>query len=83
MLAYHDSLGFLDHLLHREMLLLISVSRKDGELVELDAVLEGQPGTYTRALVWLAIHANPWILGVHFLDNLIPLSLQIADDETT
>jgi hypothetical protein len=50
-LAYHDSLGFLDHLLHVEMLLLSGISREDGELVELDAVLEGQPGTHAKALV--------------------------------
>jgi hypothetical protein len=33
------------------MLFLSSVSRDDGELVELDAVLEGQPGTYAKASV--------------------------------
>jgi hypothetical protein len=65
------------------MLLLSSVNREDGELVELDAVLEGQPGMYTGAIVWLAIHADPWVLGMHFVNNLVPLSLHIADDETT
>jgi hypothetical protein len=50
-LAYCDLLGFLDRLLHVEMLLLSSVSREDGELVELNAVLEGQIGTHTKASV--------------------------------
>jgi hypothetical protein len=43
-LAYHDSLGFFDCLLHVETLLLSGVSREDGELAELDAVLKRQPG---------------------------------------
>ncbi len=46
-----DSLRFLDHLLHVEMLLLSGINREEGELVELDAVLERQPGTYPRVLV--------------------------------
>jgi hypothetical protein len=37
---YCDLLGFLDRLLHVETLLLSNVSREDGELVELDAVLK-------------------------------------------
>jgi hypothetical protein len=82
-LACCDSLGFLDYLMHVEMLLLSGISREDGELGELDAVLEGQPGTYARAFVWIAVHANLWVLGMHFVDNLVPLSLQIPDDKTT
>ncbi len=50
-LVYRDSLGFLDHLLHVEMLLLSGVSREDIELMELDAVQEGQPGTHAKASV--------------------------------
>jgi hypothetical protein len=33
------------------MLLLSGVNREDGELVELDAVLEGQLGMHMKALV--------------------------------
>jgi hypothetical protein len=36
---HYDLLGFLDCLLHVETLLISGVSREDGELVELDAVL--------------------------------------------
>jgi hypothetical protein len=72
-LAYHDLLGFLDCLLHVETLLLSSVSREDGELGGLDAVLEGQPGMHSKALVRLAIHAKQQILGVHFSPNLVQL----------
>jgi hypothetical protein len=37
---YRELLGFLDCLLHVEMLLLGSISREDSELVELDAVVK-------------------------------------------
>jgi hypothetical protein len=82
-LTYHDLLGFLDCLLHVEMLLLSGVSREDSELVELDAVLKRQPGTNAKAFVRLAIHANPGVLGVHLVHNLVPLHLHLANDETT
>jgi hypothetical protein len=65
------------------MLLLSGVSREDGELVELYAVLKKQPGMYARAMVWLAVHANPRILGMQFMDNLVTLSLQLANDNAT
>ncbi len=58
--------GFLDRLQHVETLLLSSVSREEDELVELGAVLEGLQGMFAKALVRLAIHANPQILGLHF-----------------
>jgi hypothetical protein len=41
LLMYSDMLGLLYCLLHVETLLLSGVSREGGELVELDAVLEG------------------------------------------
>jgi hypothetical protein len=63
------------------MLLLSSISREDGELVELNAVLGGQPGTHAKALVRLAIHANPRILGVHFMHDLVPLHLRLAGNK--
>ena len=44
-LVYRDLLGFLDHLGHVETLLLSGVNREAGQLVELDAVRERQPGT--------------------------------------
>jgi hypothetical protein len=64
------------------MLLLSGVSREDGELVEFNAVLEGQPGTYERALVLLAVCTDPpQILGVHLVNNLVSLSLQLANNK--
>ena len=45
-LMHSDSLEFLDHLLHVETLLLSGISREDGELVELNAVLKRQPGMH-------------------------------------
>jgi hypothetical protein len=50
---HSDTLGLLYQLLHVETLLLSSISREDGELVELDADLEGQPRLWAKALVWL------------------------------
>ncbi len=47
---HSDSLGFLDCLLHVVTLLLSGVSREDGELVELDVVLERQPSCMQRPL---------------------------------
>ncbi len=64
------------------MLLLSGVSRKDSELVELDAVLEGQPRLLTKAFVRLTIHTTPGVLGVHFVHNLVPLRSRLADDKT-
>jgi hypothetical protein len=48
---HRDLLGFLDSVCHVEPLLLRGVHREEGELVELDAVHEGQPGTNARAIV--------------------------------
>ncbi len=78
---YRGPLGFLDRLNHVVMLLLSGVHRKDGQLVELDAVQKKRPGTNANALVGTSIHANPGVLGVHFVDNLVPLGLRIADKE--
>jgi hypothetical protein len=64
---HSDLLGFLDCLLHVETLLFSSISWEDGELVELDAVLEGLPGLHTKAFVRLIIHANPRVLGVRLM----------------
>ncbi len=36
-----------------------------------------------NALVGTSIHANPGVLGVHFVDNLVPLGSRIADNKTT
>ncbi len=63
-LAYHDSLGFLDRLRHVVTLLLNGVNGEDGQLVELDAVQEGRPGTNSNSLAGDIIHADPGILGV-------------------
>ncbi len=80
---HRDSLGLLDCLLHVVMLLFSCVSREDGELVNLNAVYERKPVTYAKALVCLAIHANPWILCVHLVNNPIPLHLRLANNEAT
>jgi hypothetical protein len=78
-----DLLGFLDCLLLVETLLLRGVSREDGELVELDAVLERQPRLHAKAFVRLAIHANPGVLGVHLVYDLVPLHSCLANNKTT
>ncbi len=78
-----SSLGFLDCLSHVITLLLSGVYKKDGQLVELDAVQERWPGTSTRALVGTSVNSNPGVLGVHFVDNLVPLGLRIANDKQT
>jgi hypothetical protein len=82
-LAYSGPLGFLDRLSHVVMLLLSGVRRKDGQLVELDAVQKRRPGTNANALIRTSIHANPGVLGVHFVGNLVPLNLRIADNKAT
>ncbi len=79
---HRDLLGFLDHLLHAETLLLSDISREDGELMELDAVLEGQPRPQAKAFVRLTIHANPRVLAVHLVYNLLPLHLHLANNKT-
>ena len=79
---HHDLLGLLDCLLHVVTLLFSCVDGEDGQLVELDAVQKRWSGTNANALVGSSIHANPRVLGVHLMDNLVPLSLRIADDET-
>jgi hypothetical protein len=49
--------------------------------VELDAVHERKSGMYTKFLVRLAVHANPWILGVHLVNDPVPLHLRLANNE--
>ncbi len=80
---HHDSLGLLHPLLHVVTLLFSCISREDGELVELDAVHERNPGMHAKALVGLAIHANPRILCVHLIHNPVPVSLCLADNKAT
>ncbi len=72
---HSDLLGFLDCLLHEETLLLSGISGESGELVKLDAVLEGQPRLHAKAFVRLTSHTNPWVLGVHLVYNLVQLPL--------
>ncbi len=76
-----DLLGFLDRLRHVVTLLLSGVDGEDGQLVELDAVQEGGPGTNSNSLAGDTIHANPGILGVHLLHNLIPLGLLVPNNK--
>ena len=72
-LMHSDLLGFLDCLLHVETLLLSSVSREDGEHVELNAIHEWDPGFHANPLVGFAVHANPGVLCVHLVYNPVPL----------
>jgi hypothetical protein len=65
------------------MLLFSCVSKDDGELVELDAVHERNPGLYTDSLVGFAIDANLGILCVRLIHNTVPLRLRLADDKAT
>jgi hypothetical protein len=65
------------------MLLFSWVSREDGELVELDAVHERNPGLYTDSLVGFAVDANLGILCVHLVHDPVPLRLRLADDKAT
>jgi hypothetical protein len=51
--------------------------------MELDAVQKGRPGTNANALVGTSIHANPGVLGVHFVVNHVPLGSRIANNEIT
>ncbi len=76
-----DSLGLLDCLLHVVTLLFSCVSREDGELMELDAVHEQNPGFHANALVGLAIHTKPWVLCVHLIHNSIPVCSCLTDNE--
>jgi hypothetical protein len=77
-------LGLLDCLLHVLTLLFSCISREEGELVELDAVHERNPGLHTDSLVaGFAVDASPGILRVHFIHNPIPLRLHLADKEAT
>jgi hypothetical protein len=80
-LTYRDSLGFLDHLHHVVTLLLSCVDGEDGQLVKLDAVQEGKPGTETNSLVGDTVHSDPGILGVHFLHNLVPMGLLVPNNK--
>ena len=74
-LTYHDLLGFLDRLCHVVTLLFSCIDGEDGQLVELDAVQEGGPGTDTNSLVGDTAHTNPGIFGVHLLHNLVQMGL--------
>jgi hypothetical protein len=65
------------------MLLFSCVSREEGELVELNAVHEKNPGLHTDSLVGLAVDTNPGILGVHLIHNAVPLRLRLTADEVT
>jgi hypothetical protein len=76
-------LGFLDRLGHVVTLLLSGVHREDGHLVELDAVQKGRPETNMNALVRTSIYSNPGVLGVHFLDNFVPLGLLVTNNKQT
>jgi hypothetical protein len=80
---HSDLLGFLDHQLHVERLLLSGISSKDSELVELDAVLEGQPRLHAKAFVRLTVHTYPGILAVHFLHNLFLFHLRLTNNKAT
>ncbi len=53
------------------------IDGEDGQLVELDAVQEGGPGTNSNSLVRDTVHTNPGIFGVHFLHNLVPSGLLV------
>jgi hypothetical protein len=57
-LAYSGPLGFLDRLSHVVTLLLNGIHRKNGQLVELNAVLKRWPEMKTNILVGTSIHAN-------------------------
>jgi hypothetical protein len=80
---HSNKMEFLDHLLHVETLLLSGIRREDSELVELNAVLKGQPRLHAKAFVRLTIHAYPGVLAVHFLHNLVQSLLPLANDKTT
>ncbi len=55
---------------------------EDGELVDLIAVLKRQPETHSKTFVRLAIHADPGVLGVHLVCNLVPLYSCLANNKT-
>jgi hypothetical protein len=80
-LMYRDSLGFLDCLRHLVMLLFSCVDGEDGQLVELDAVQKGGPGTEMNSLMGDTVHTNPGILGVHLLHNLVPVGSLVPNDK--
>jgi hypothetical protein len=63
------------------MLLFSCVSREDGELVELDAIHELNPGFHVKSLVRFAIHANPGVLCVHLVYYPVPLYSRLANDK--
>jgi hypothetical protein len=78
---HSDMLGFLNCLQQAETLLLSGVSREDRKLVELDSVLERHPRTCTKALVRLSIDTFPEDLGMHFLDDIVPLHSRLTDNK--
>jgi hypothetical protein len=63
------------------MLLFSCVRREDGELVELNAVHEENPGTDANSFDGLAVHSDPRILCVHFIHNPIPLGSRLANNK--
>ncbi len=65
------------------MKLFSCISREDGELVELNAVYERNPGMHAKALVCLAIHADSQILCVHFIHDPVPIGLILANNKAT
>ena len=76
-------LGLLNGLLHVATLLFSCISRADGELVELDAVHERNPGLYMDSLVGFAVDANPGIIHVHFIHDTVPLRSRLANNKAT
>jgi hypothetical protein len=81
-LAHSDMLGLFHPLLHVETLLLSSINRDDGKLVELNAVHKRHPNVHVESLVGLFVDTDPCVAHVHFLDNLVPLNLPFSDKET-
>jgi hypothetical protein len=63
------------------MLLFSCVSMKDGELVELNAVRERNPGFHTDSHVGFANDANQGILCVHFIHGPVPLRSCLANNK--
>ncbi len=61
----------------------MAFSRVDPLLVELNAVLEGQPRLHAKALMRLTIDIYPWVIGVHFLHNLVPLHSRLTNNKAS
>ncbi len=80
-LMHRDLLGLLHGLDHIVAVLFSGLHQEYGQLMELDAVQKCRPGTDTNSLVGNPVDSDPWVLGVHFLDNLVPLGALVADNE--